>query len=130
MAAPDPFGVGAAALRLSGGARRHGKTALAILTAVLEEGDQVEQVLVGRYHNVEGAAALLSGDLVLVNAREWQPEVVRVAVAGMGVQGLADGRNASLQFTSGSTSDSFEGVADTPLAVEFANRIRQKAAGG
>jgi hypothetical protein len=122
--------VGAAALRLSGGARKHGKAALAVLTAVLEEGDQVEQVLVGRYHNIEGAAALLAGDLVLVNAREWQPEVVRVAVAGMGVQGLADGRNASLQFQSGDTSDSFEGVTDTPLAVEFANRIRQKAAGG
>jgi hypothetical protein len=36
---------------------------------------------------------------------------------------------ASLQFQSGSTTDTFEGVADTDLAVEFANRIRQHAAG-
>jgi len=97
---------------------------------VLQEGDLVEQVLVGQYHGVEGAAALVSGDLLLVNVREWQPEVVRVALVGMGVQGTADGRHASLHFQSGDTGDSFEGVADTELAVEFANRIRQHAAGG
>ena len=130
MAAPDPFGVGASALRLSGGSRKHGRAALAVLTAVLDEGDQVEQVLVGTYHGIEGAAAVVNGDLLLVNAREWQPEVVRVPLAGMVVQGLADGRRASLQFQVGETSDSFEGVADTELAVEFANRIRARAAGG
>ncbi len=90
----------------------------------------MEQVLVGSYHNLEGAAALVGGDLLLVNTREWQPEVVRVAVSGMGVQGLADGKNASLQFQSGATQDGFAGVGDTELAVEFANRIRQRAAGG
>jgi hypothetical protein len=37
---------------------------------------------------------------------------------------------ASLQFTRGQTSDGFSGVGDTELAVEFANRIRQHAAGG
>ena len=96
---------------------------------MLREGDQVEQVLVGHYHQVDGAAAVVSGDLLLVNVREWQPEVVRVALAGMGVQGLSDGRHATLNFQSGDTSDSFEGVADTELAVEFANRIRQHAGG-
>jgi hypothetical protein len=97
---------------------------------VLKEGDVVEQVLVGTYHNIEGATALVSGDLLLVNVREWQPEVVRVPLAGMGVQGLADGKMASLQFTSGETQDGFAGVSDTDLAIEFANRIRQRAAGG
>lgn len=101
-----------------------------MLSVALEDGDQVEQVLVGKYHGVEGAAAIVAGHLVLVNAREWQPEVVRVALAGMGVQGMQDGRMASLGFTSGATQDSFEGVSDTALAVEFANRIRQRAAGG
>jgi hypothetical protein len=126
----DPFGLGAAAMRLSGGSRKKGKSALAVLSAVLKEGDQVEQVLVGTYHSVEGAAAVVSGDLLLVNTREWQPEVVRVTLAGMGVQGLADGRNASLTFQSGATSDTFAGVSDAELAVEFANRIRARAAGG
>ncbi len=126
----DPFGLGAAATRLSGGSRKKGKSALAVLSAVLKEGDQVEQVLVGTYHSVEGAAAVVSGDLLLVNTREWQPEVVRVTLAGMGVQGLADGRNASLTFQSGATSDTFAGVSDAELAVEFANRIRARAAGG
>jgi hypothetical protein len=130
MGGLDPYGLGASVNRLSGGARKHGKAALAVLGAVMDEGDQVEQVLVGRYHGVDGAAALVSGDLLLVNVREWQPEVVRVPLAGMGVQGLADGRMASLEFRSGETSDRFEGVSDTDLAVEFANRIRQHAAGG
>jgi hypothetical protein len=118
-----------AASRLSGGSRKNGRAALAVLSLALQDGDVVEQVLVGQYHGVEGAAAVLATDLVLVNAREWQPEVVRVALAGMGVQGMADGRKASLTFTSGATQDSFAGVSDTDLAVEFANRIRQKAAG-
>ncbi len=127
---PDPHGLGAAAGRLSGASRKHGRTALALLSVVLQEGDLVEQVLVGHYHGVEGAAAVVGADLVLVNAREWQPEVVRVALVGMGVQGMADGRKASLAFTSGATQDRFDGVADGELAVEFANRIRHKAAGG
>jgi hypothetical protein len=101
-----------------------------VLSAVLKEGDVIEQVLVGMYHNVEGAAALVNGDLLLVNVREWQPEVVRVTLAGMGVQGLAEGKMASLQFQSGATQDGFAGVGDTDLAVEFANRIRQHAAAG
>jgi hypothetical protein len=104
--------------------------ALAVLSAVMKEGDVVEQVLVGQYHGVEGAAAIVGNDLLLVNAREWEPEVVRVGMSGMGVQGLAEGRMASLQFTSGQTSDGFGGVGDTELAVEFANRIRQHAAAG
>ncbi len=119
-----------AASRLSGGSRKNGRAALAVLSLALQDGDVVEQVLVGQYHGVEGAAAVLATDLVLVNTREWQPEVVRVTLAGMGVQGTADGRRASLAFTSGATQDSFAGVSDTDLAVEFANRVRQKAAGG
>ncbi len=126
---PDPHGLGVAASRLSGGSRKNGRAALAVLSLALQDGDVVEQVLVGQYHGVEGAAAVLATDLVLVNAREWQPEVVRVALAGMGVQGMADGRKANLTFTSGATQDTFAGVSDTDLAVEFANRIRQKAAG-
>jgi hypothetical protein len=97
---------------------------------VLKDGDVVEQVLTGTYHGFEGAAAIVGNDLLLVNIREWEPEVVRVGMAGMGVQGLAEGKKASLQFTSGQTSDGFSGVADGDLAVEFANRIRQHAAGG
>ena len=128
--APDPHGLGASALRLSGGARKNGRAALAVLSVVLEEGEMVEEVLVGKYLGIDGAAALVTGYLVLVNAREWQPEVVRVPVVGLGVQGMQDGRTASLHFTSGATEDRFEGVSDTALAVEFANRIRQRAAGG
>ena len=100
-----------------------------MLSVVLQEGDVVEQVLVGKYHGVDGAVAITAQDLVLVNAREWQPEVVRVALAGMVVQGTQEGRHARLGFESGGTHDSFEGVSDTALAVEFANRIRHKAAG-
>ena len=130
IAPPDPHGLGAAALRLSGGARKNGRAPLAVLSVVLKDDDVVEQVLVGKYHGVDGAAAIVGGDLVLVNAREWQPEVVRVALSGMGVQGTQDGRHASLAFQVGDTHDRFESVTDTALAVEFANRIRHKAAGG
>jgi hypothetical protein len=117
-------------MRLSGGARKSGKAALAVLNVVLEEGEQVEQVLVGKYRAVDGAAALVPGAVVLVNAREWDPEVTRLSTDGLTVQGLQDGRSASLSFMAGTDEDGFQGVADTALAVEFANRIRQRNTGG
>jgi hypothetical protein len=128
--APDPHGIGGAASRLSGGARKHGRAALAVLGVVLEDGEQVEQVLVGTYHGVDGAAALVADAVVLVNGREWEPEVRRLPTGGLTVQGLQDGRAASLSFTAAGGQDSFEGVGDTELAVEFANRIRQRSPGG
>ncbi len=128
--APDPHGIGGAASRLSGGARKHGRAALAVLGVVLEEGERVEQILVGTYHGVEGAAALVADAVVLVNSREWEPEVRRLSTAGLAVQGVQDGRSASLSFTAADGQDSFEGVGDTELAVEFANRVRQRNAGG
>jgi hypothetical protein len=118
-----------AAARLSGGARRHGKVPLALLTVLLDEGTAVEQVLVGQFHGLDAAAALVGDEVILVNGREWEPEVVRIPVGpGLQVQGLQDGRTASLSFLTAGEQHALERVADTALAVEFANRVRQRLA--
>ncbi len=128
--ASDRHAVGAAAFRLSTGARRHGKVALAVLSAVLGDDEQVEQVVVGHYNGVDAACALVADDVVVVNAREWDPEVVRIPVAGLEVQGVQDGRSATLTFVGGGGQHVVDQIGDPALAVEFANRIRQRAAGG
>jgi hypothetical protein len=103
---------------------------LAVLGVVLGDGELVEQVVVGKYHGLDGAAALVADAVVLVNGREWEPEVRRLPTAGLTVQGLQDGRHASLAFTSTEGQDSIEGIGDTQLAVELANRVRQRNPGG
>jgi hypothetical protein len=126
----DTHAIGASALRLASGSRRNGKVGLAVLSAVLGEGEQVEQVLVGKLHGVDGACALVGGEVVLVNGRVWDPEVMRLPVAGLQVQGVQDGRSATLTFVGGAAQEVFDRIADSALAVEFANRVRQRAAGG
>jgi hypothetical protein len=118
-------------LRLSAGARRHGKVALAVLSAVLGDDEQIEQVVVGRYHGIEAVGALVArGDVVVVNSREWDPEVVRIPVPGLQVQGVQDGRTATLTFVAEGGQHVLDQIGDPALAVELANRIRGRAAGG
>jgi len=131
VGAADPFTIGQAVGRLGSAARRHGKVPLTVLAAVLSEGDVVERVVVGRFRNTEGVAAMLAGEVVLVNGREWDPEVVRIGIGpNLQVQGQQDGRHATLWFTDEGVQEVIDQITDPPLAVEFAQWVRHKAAGG
>ncbi|HEX6424605.1 MAG TPA: hypothetical protein VFZ79_14075 [Acidimicrobiales bacterium] len=125
LVAVDPHGVGMAAARLTGGARRAGKVALAVLASALGEGDVVAVVVQGRFRGVAGVAALVEGRVVLVNDRQWKPEVVELPVDGeLVVQGWQDERTASLTFLSGDRHEVIERIADRGLAIELAQRVR------
>lgn len=67
---------------------------------------------------------------MLVNDREWQPKVVPLELSSdLTVQGLQDGKNASLQLQSpGQVRISVERIADVALAQDMAGAIRARAA--
>jgi hypothetical protein len=125
----DPHGVGMAANRLSSGARRAGKVALAVLTAVLEPEDVAEIVIQGRVHGVPGVAALVGTKVVLVNERFWKPEVLILQLGtSVQVQGWQDERTATVLMADGNQQEVVERVPDRLLAVEFAQRVRDRVA--
>jgi hypothetical protein len=121
----DPHGLGLSVSRLGGGGRRAGKVALAVLATVLEEGDVVAIVVQGRFRGEPGVAALVEGKVVLVNDRQWKPDVVVLPVdADLVIHGWQDERTAALTFVSGERQEFIERVGDRGLAIEFAQRVR------
>jgi hypothetical protein len=125
----DPHRVGLAAGRLGSGAKRAGKVALAVLTAVLEPDDVVEIVVQGRVHGVPGVAALAGSKVVLVNERFWKPEVITLTLDGsVQVQGWQDDRTATVMIGDANQREVVERIPDRALAVELAQRVRDRIA--
>ncbi len=121
----DPHGLGMAAARLGGGARRAGKVALAVLATTLGEGDVVAVVVQGRFRGEPAVAALVDGRVVLANDRQWKPDVVTLVVDGdLVVHGWQDDRTATLTFAVGDRHEVVERIGDRGLAIEMAQRIR------
>lgn len=125
----DPHAVGLAAGRLGSGARRTGKIALAVLGAVLDEGDVVEVLVQGRFRHAAGVVALVGRKVVIVNDRQWKPDAVVVPVGPeLQVQGWQDDRSASLTFVSPDGHEVVDTIFDRALAIELAQRVRDRAA--
>ncbi|HKY65102.1 MAG TPA: hypothetical protein VJM49_01970, partial [Acidimicrobiales bacterium] len=126
----DPHGLGLAAMRLGGGARRSGKVALAVLATVLGEGDLVAVVVQGRFRGEPAVAALVDRRVVVANDRQWKPDVVEIPVdADLVVHGWQDDRTAALTFVRGDITEVVERIGDRGLAVEMAHRIRHAQGG-
>jgi hypothetical protein len=121
----DPHALAVSVNRLGGGARRAGKVALAVLSALLEEGEVVAVVVQGRFRGVPAVAALVEGKVMLVNERQWKPDVAVLPVDGnLVVQGWQDERTATLTFVTGDRHEVIERIGDRGLAIEMAQRIR------
>ncbi|CAN5627890.1 hypothetical protein BH20ACT2_BH20ACT2_00250 [soil metagenome] len=125
----DPIGLGAAVARLAPGSRRNGRVAIAVLSAVLDDAERVEVVVVGRVNGETGAAALTDRRVVVVNERQWRPDLEQLPlVADLAVQGWADDRTAALVFAAGGRTVTIDRVADRVLAQELAGRARHRVA--
>lgn len=108
-------------------ARRSAKTAAAIISVVLGDGEMVEFGVGGNYLGKSAFAVLTDQRLLIVNDREWKPDVVSLDVDNqLTVQGMGDDRTASLTFASGPTMVLVDGISDTALAREMAQRIRAR----
>lgn len=124
----DPNGLGAAVARLGFGAKRSGKAALLAAAVLLDDGEMVECLVVGRMEGEAAAAVLTDRRILLVNERAWAPTVASIPVDGqLAVQGWQDGQSASLTFLARGRQDVIEAIVDKLLAVEVAGRIRSRA---
>ena len=127
----DPHGIGAAVARLSGSSRKRGYTALAMAALVLEDGEQVEQVLVGGHLGQHAACVLTSQQVLIVSESLWDPVVIRVPLdARLVVQGWHDNRTAGLSFQHADDHHVVDGIPEPTLAQEFAHRTRAHAGTG
>ncbi|HET8617619.1 MAG TPA: hypothetical protein VFM27_01585 [Acidimicrobiales bacterium] len=101
-----------------------------MLGSVLDEGDVVTMLVQGGVRGYAGVAALLPGKVVLVNERQWKPDVVVLPLdASLTVQGWQDERSAALTFIVDDRHDVVERILDRGLAIEIARRIRDMAGG-
>ena len=70
---------------------------------------------------------LTDRSLLLADERQWRPHHERFTLdGGLQVQGWQDDRTASLTLLTGGRQLVVDGIADRPLAVELAQRIRAR----
>lgn len=119
-----------AASRLGNAGRRSGRVALAVTSALLDEGEIVECAVQGRFNGADGVAVLTNERVLVVNDRSWKPDVLEIEVDGSTtVQGWQDDRTAALVFQRADQSATVDKIGDRHLAMEFAQRLRARAAG-
>jgi hypothetical protein len=100
-----------------------------VLAAMLREGDMVEAVVQGRFRGSAGVVALVGSKVVIANDRQWKPDTLIVPVTrDLQVQGWQDDRSASLTFVFPAGHERIEGIFDRPVAIDLAQRIRDRAA--
>ena len=126
----DPFGLGAALARLGSGGRKGAKASANAAGVLLHDGEVVECVVQGQYYGANAIVLLTNQRLLVVNDREFRPDVVEIAIdESVSVQGWADDRYAALLVQRNELSAQVERIGDKPLAQELAQRIRARAAG-
>ncbi|NIT97829.1 MAG: hypothetical protein GWM91_21450 [Actinobacteria bacterium] len=126
----DPFGIGSAVGRLSGGARTKGHAAFMVLACALEPGEGAQLVVQCRYNGAAGAVALTDRRLLVVNAREWEPDVTTVDLEpGLTVKGWQDGNHAALVFEREDDEVVVDRIADSAVAQEIAAAVRGRSGG-
>ncbi|MEY2452670.1 MAG: hypothetical protein QOD92_2244 [Acidimicrobiaceae bacterium] len=126
----DPSGLGAALARLGSGGRKGAKAAANAAALLLHEGEIVECAVQGQLYGSNAVVLLTNGRLLIVNDREFRPDVIEIVVdASVTVQGWADDRAAAVLVQRNEVSAQVERIADKPLAQELAQRIRMRAAG-
>jgi hypothetical protein len=100
-----------------------------VLATLLGEGDMVEGVVQGRFRGSAGVVALVGSKVVIANDRQWKPDVLIVPVTrSLQVQGWQDDRSASLTFVFPDGHERIEAIFDRPLAIDLAQRIRDRVA--
>ena len=126
----DPAGLGPAMGRMVSSARKAGRAALAVVSLELQEGEKVQVVAQGRYLGANGILALTDRRLLVVNDREWQPDITTVELSpGLVVKGWQDERRAALVFERHGHQMVVDQIADRDLAQELAKAVRDRIGG-
>jgi hypothetical protein len=126
----DPGGIEEAAARLSAGARRNANAALAVVAALLEDGERAEAVVQGEYQHRPGVAVLTDRRLIIANDRRWAPDVRSLEFdQRLVVHGWQDDRRATLVFVVDHAGMVLSSISDRPLARDLAGRVRTRTGG-
>ncbi|MBI2704902.1 MAG: hypothetical protein HYX32_06390 [Actinobacteria bacterium] len=105
------------------------RASLAVLSVTMRPSEVLDCVVQGRFNNASGVAALTDQRVLLVNEREWSPEVIVFEIGiDLVVQGLQDDRSASLTFIGGGLNVTISGITDRPIAHEMARLVRASVA--
>ena len=125
----DPHQLGLAAARLGSSAKRQAKTALAVASAMLDNGEVVEAVVQGQFEGEPGVVVLTAGRVLLVNEAQWKVGTASIPIdPALTVQGWQDDKVASLTFQAGDRQVTIDSISDRPLAQEMAGRVRARVA--
>jgi len=126
----DSAGLGLAVDRLAGSSRKAGKAAFMVLACNLDDGETVQSVVQCRFRGAAGAMALTDRRLLIVNAREWNPDVSPVALeAGLTVQGWQDGGTAAIVLGRDGHEIVIDRIGDLDVVQEIVGQIRSRAGG-
>lgn len=125
----DPHGVGLQASRLASGARRAGRLALGIASALLDDSEVVDVLVQGRFLGSPGVILVTSSRVLVVNDAQWKPSVRSIPlVNGVTVQGWQDERVATLVIRHDDEDTTVDRITDRLIARELANKIRSRVA--
>ena len=129
LAPSDPHRLGQAVGQLGMFSKRAGRICFGIVGALLD-GDEVVDVLVqGRFGGEDGVAVATDRRVLLVNDREWKPDVQSLPyVHGLVVKGWQDDRTASLIFEFEGRTTTIEQIGDRELAQRVAALVRTRVA--
>ncbi len=123
----DSHGLGAAVSQLGGGSRRSGRIAFLVMASTLNPDERVEILGQCRYLGCDGAIAITDRRLLIVNSREWDPDIESIEIgSGLEVQGWQDQRHAALVFTHPGGSVLVDRISELPIAKLLADRVRSR----
>lgn len=123
----DPHALTPHVAKLGGSSRRSASAALAATAMVLDDGETIEHLLVGRYMGHTAVLTLTSARLLIVNDRPYNPESTSIQVtAGLPVVGWADGSSAALTIGHPGSEIVVDSIKDRDLAKELAQTIRSR----
>ena len=127
--ASDPHRIGVAVGGLGMFAKRAGRACFAVVGALLEDGELVDVLVQGRFNGEDGVAVATDRRVLLVNDREWKPDVVALPyLRGMVVKGWQDDRSASLIFEFEGATVTIEQIGERELAQRLAAVVRARVA--
>ncbi len=124
----DTAGLGAAIGQLGNASRKLGKSAFMVLACRLDADEQVELLVQGRFLGAAGVMALTDRRLLIVNAREWNPDVMPVGLEpGLTVKGWQDGGSAALVLARDGHELVIDRIGDLDVVQQMVSQIRSRS---
>jgi len=114
-------------MQLGGGSRRSGRIAFLVMAAALDDDERVGVLGQCRYLGCDAAIAATDKRLLIVNSREWDPDIESIPFeSGLTVQGWQDQRHAALVFTHSGGTAVVDRISEMPIAKQLADWVRSR----